>query len=106
MEGSSLGGYILCYDNDGHRDVDGRRVFQRTYDTQFIYRNDYILPEIQFIKALMEKKVPAFKECLHLSLVSVTHRSRNYERWISKTSSSVTTHCAFTSRSTLFSSGT
>lgn len=76
------------------------------YDTQFIYRNDYILPEIQFIKALMEKKVPAFKECLHLSLVSVTHRSRNYERWISKTSSSVTTHCAFTSRSTLFSSGT
>ncbi|KAI0943182.1 hypothetical protein AcW1_002407 [Taiwanofungus camphoratus] len=57
MEGSSLGGYILCYDNDGHRDVDGRRVFQRTYDTQFIYRNDYILSEIQFIKALMEEKI-------------------------------------------------
>ncbi|RDX42291.1 hypothetical protein OH76DRAFT_135689 [Lentinus brumalis] len=55
---------IYPHDNDGFREVDGMRIAERTATTQHIYREkeNMFLPEIQFIDALIAKKVSQLKQ--------------------------------------------
>ncbi|KAI0687800.1 hypothetical protein C8T65DRAFT_129949 [Cerioporus squamosus] len=88
--------FFQQHDHRGARDFDENKLARRLRMIDHIYQGDDCPPEIQFVGALVERKVracPTIDVCHQCFSFSLLHRSWNSTRWILGTSRSAITRC-------------